>query len=163
MDMNDYQTAANEFCSPSFFGDGVDMFQLSLALGEAALHCEKLDKYKRSLFYDDRTKYALQQNDGIVLESQSEIDTLHALLGVITEAGELAEGYVTTGDKVNLMEEAGDLLWYIALLCKGLGVNMSSVGERNIQKLSARYKDKVFTTEQALNRDLVAERAILEG
>ncbi len=60
------------------------------------------------------------------------------------------------------MEEGGDLMWYIALLARGLKIDLSDIGDRNIEKLDARYKNKTFTTEQAKNRDLVAERAILE-
>jgi hypothetical protein len=43
-----------------------------------------------------------------------------------------------------------------------LGTTLDEVGEINIAKLRARYRDK-FTTEAALNRNLDAERAILEG
>lgn len=161
-DMNTYQTAANAFCSPTFYGKGVDPTQLTLALTEAAIHCEKLDAFKRSLFYDDRSKYALDQGGTMELESKSEEDILHAIIGIVTETGELVEGYVTSGDRVNLKEEAGDLLWYIALLARGLNVPMNDMADRNIDKLDARYPGRVFSTTKAVERDLEAERKILE-
>lgn len=163
MKLNGYQKDANQFCSPTFFGDGVDPTQLTLALSEAAIHCAKLDAYKRSLFYDDRSKYGLNQDSKMVLDDQKEIDILHAILGIVTEAGELAEGFITTGDKVNLKEEGGDLLWYIALLCRGLDISMADMAAVNILKLDARYPGKVFTTEAAKNRVISNERQILEA
>ncbi|MEK9152289.1 MAG: nucleoside triphosphate pyrophosphohydrolase family protein [Patescibacteria group bacterium] len=91
----------------------------------------------------------------------------HAVMGVCTEAAELLDAvkkakiYGKTLDRVNLVEEAGDCMWYLALLCTELGVSFEQVWEKNIAKLQARYPEK-FTREQALVRDLAGERAILE-
>jgi NTP pyrophosphatase (non-canonical NTP hydrolase) len=163
--LNDYQKAATATCAPSFYGKGIDPAKLTLALSDAAVTCERLDAYKRSLFYDDRVKYGLDQGEGMEmnLPNQEEIDILHAVIGIVTEAGELAEGYITTGDRVNLKEEGGDLMWYIALLAKGLGTDLSDMGLRNIAKLSVRYPDKVFSTSDAINRRLEQERHVLEN
>lgn len=94
-------------------------------------------------------------------------DIIHGGLGVATEAGELLDGlkkkhaYGKPLDLVNFREEIGDVLWYLALLCRGAGTTLDQVAERNIAKLRARYPEK-FTSENALNRNLAAERAILE-
>jgi hypothetical protein len=53
-------------------------------------------------------------------------------------------------------------MWYIALYARALGVPLESIADKNIQKLHKRYKGKVFTSTEAHERDLVAERAILE-
>lgn len=93
---------------------------------------------------------------------------MHAMLGLVSEVGELADAlkkhliYSKPLDLVNLVEEIGDQEWYKALLVDALGVGIEAAWEKNIAKLRARYPDK-FTSERALNRDLAAERAALEG
>jgi NTP pyrophosphatase (non-canonical NTP hydrolase) len=93
---------------------------------------------------------------------------LHAQLGISSEGGEIADQlkkwlfYGKELDTINLAEELGDLFWYCALACNELGIDFEAVMERNIAKLKARYGDK-FSLHAALNRDLVKERAILEG
>lgn len=92
---------------------------------------------------------------------------LHASLGLQDESGEIAKAvkshlfYGTPLDRVNLVEEAGDALWYIALLCDSLGVSLSFVMERNIRKLKKRFPEK-FTAEAAAeeNRDRQTERSV---
>lgn len=92
---------------------------------------------------------------------------LHAGIGLATESAEFLDQlkkhvfYGKPLDKVNLAEEIGDLQWYMAVACDALGVTMEELQERNIEKLTARYPEK-FTMEAAENRDLDAERAILE-
>ena len=98
-------------------------------------------------------------------------DLLHAVLGIVTEAGELTDAlkrfifYVPNDvckvDKTNIAEELGDLMWYIALACNYLGVDFDTVQRQNIAKLQARYPDK-FDSNHAQVRDLQAERKVLE-
>lgn len=93
---------------------------------------------------------------------------LHAVIGLQTEVGELADAFkrhVFYGkplDETNVKEELGDLLWYIAILTDWYGMDLAEVMERNIAKLRARYPEK-FTEGHAVERDLAAERAVLEG
>jgi NTP pyrophosphatase (non-canonical NTP hydrolase) len=93
---------------------------------------------------------------------------MHAVLGLVTESAELADAlkkhiyYGKPLDGVNLKEEIGDLMWYLAILADTLGITFEDAQQLNINKLAKRYHDK-FTTEQAINRDIVAERKILEG
>jgi NTP pyrophosphatase (non-canonical NTP hydrolase) len=61
----------------------------------------------------------------------------------------------------NVKEEIGDLMWYIGVFCKKNNLNLEEIMETNIKKLAARYPDK-FTQKAAINRNLDAERAILE-
>ena len=97
-----------------------------------------------------------------------EHDLLHAAMGLVTESAELMDAlkkrhaYGRPLDYTNLREEGGDLLWYIALLCRALDCTMEQVATMNIQKLAKRYPDK-FTEHAALNRDLDAERKVLES
>lgn len=95
-------------------------------------------------------------------------DLLHAAIGICTEGGEFLDAlkksmfYGKPLDKVNLREEIGDLMWYIAIACEALGTTIEEECQVNINKLRARYPDK-FTSNDAINRDLEKERAILEG
>ncbi len=92
---------------------------------------------------------------------------LHAGIGISTEAGEFLDAlkkhifYGKELDRVNLKEELGDLFWYIAIACDELDIEFEPIMARNIEKLKARYGDK-FTDEKAENRNLNAERQILE-
>ena len=64
-------------------------------------------------------------------------------------------------DEVNLKEEVGDLLWYIAIICDELNTSFDEIMSTNIEKLRARYGGK-FSEVKALNGNLQTERAILE-
>jgi NTP pyrophosphatase (non-canonical NTP hydrolase) len=92
----------------------------------------------------------------------------HGILGMATESGELmnviAENIRSDKavDTVNVHEEMHDTSWYMAIIHDALGLDWSEGLARNIAKLKARYPEK-FTEHHANNRDLDAERAILEG
>lgn len=53
-------------------------------------------------------------------------DRLHAAMGLMTEAVELAEGFAS-GDVTNIKEEIGDILWYMPLMCRGLQINLTDL------------------------------------
>ena len=92
---------------------------------------------------------------------------LHAGLGLATETGEFLDPlkkhffYGKPIDEINLKEEIGDILWYCAIACDALGTTIDAEMLRNIAKLKARFPDK-FTEEKANERDLDAERSVLE-
>ena len=94
-------------------------------------------------------------------------NTTHMILGMITEVGEFADPYKKHWaygkelDEVNVKEELGDLMWYIASLCEMKGWDLNKICETNINKLKSRYPEK-FTSEKAINRNLEKERLILE-
>lgn len=93
---------------------------------------------------------------------------LHSAMGCVTEAGELMDAvkksvfYGKVLDTVNIREEAGDILWYLAILFDELGTDFETEMERVINKLRVRFPDK-FTEEAAEVRDLTAERKVLEA
>ena len=64
-------------------------------------------------------------------------------------------------DRVNLSEEIGDIMWYIALLCTANNLSLENIMQQNIDKLKLRYPEK-FTEEHANIRDLKKERKFLE-
>ena len=87
---------------------------------------------------------------------------LHAKDGICTEAGEFADQfkrhvyYHQPLNETNLIEELGDIMWYVALACNVLGVTIGAVQIANIRKLQKRYPEK-FTVECATNRNVTAE------
>lgn len=94
---------------------------------------------------------------------------LHAAIGLQTEVGELMDAlkrflfYGKPIDETNLLEEGGDISWYLRLLAANVGTReFKTMILRNIEKLKARYPEK-FTEDSALNRNLERERQILSG
>lgn len=96
------------------------------------------------------------------------IDLLHAGLGMCTEVGEFVDVikkhlfYGKEIDTVNLKEELGDKLWYIAVALRKLETTFNEVMKTNIDKLKLRYPEK-FTEDKAVNRNIKIERELLEG
>ena len=92
---------------------------------------------------------------------------IHACMGMQTETAEFTDAlkkslfYGKTLDTVNLKEELGDLLWYVSIAMDELGTTYEAEMQRVINKLKLRYPEK-FTEEDATNRDLFAERKLLE-
>lgn len=82
---------------------------------------------------------------------------VHAQMGIAGEAGEFTDAikknviYGKPLDVQNCIEELGDVLWFVALAAKTLGVSMSQVMEQNINKLKLRYPEK-YTDRCAIER-----------
>lgn len=68
-------------------------------------------------------------------------------LGLCGEAGEVAEqvkkhffhGHEL--DKRHMIEELGDVAWYLAVLCDAIGSDLDTVMEENLKKLEQRYPE----------------------
>src|SRR5262245_33591142 len=75
-------------------------------------------------------------------------DVRHAIEGVCNEAGEMmkvlkkADFGGKIPDYVNLDEEFGDNLWFIALYCHSRGITLEDLMRKNIAKLRARHGEK---------------------
>ena len=75
---------------------------------------------------------------------------LEKVLGLAGEAGEAADkvkkvirdkgGYASEEDKVAIVKELGDVLWYVANVARYMGVSLSEIAEGNIKKLESRKK-----------------------
>lgn len=97
---------------------------------------------------------------------QKTANDLHMILGMVTEIGELSDvykkfmAYGKTKDMVNVREELGDLMFYIVNFCTMNNLDLESIMEANIAKLTIRYPEK-FTEERANNRNLNKEREVL--
>jgi NTP pyrophosphatase (non-canonical NTP hydrolase) len=182
-----YQREAQNTKSPDYHTDKVDPLALiSLMHLVSTQIIPDFDAVKKSLFYgkelpgrqDDLLVQALTRykkilpyanpNNAHDMAATIPPDVIHAVLGIFTEAGELFENMTTAvekqefPDEVNLREEAGDLLWYLALLFDALGTTFEAEMARNNAKLRARFPDR-FTQHDAEHRDLIAEREVLQN
>jgi NTP pyrophosphatase (non-canonical NTP hydrolase) len=95
---------------------------------------------------------------------------LHSQIGLAGEVGELAAAiqrwlyYGKPLDRTNVIEELGDLCWYLAQACRAMDVKLEDVMKANIQKLLKRYPEKYTDFHAAEeNRDREQERAILDA
>jgi NTP pyrophosphatase (non-canonical NTP hydrolase) len=81
-------------------------------------------------------------------------DLTHWVLGISGESGEIADklkkiirdqgGVITHKNKTELAKELGDVLWYLAVLAKHLGVSFEEIAEGNIAKLRSRQSRGVI-------------------
>jgi len=153
--------AATEYHSELVSESDLDSLFFSVAAVTKAA-----DQVKRALFYGRPMTLKYDQLSSTTVEHRPELMQLfHGILGMFTEAGELMDAMerICRGaepDVVNLIEEAGDLTWYLALLGDYLGISVEKVREVNIAKLRKRYPDK-FSLELSENRDVEAERVVL--
>lgn len=84
--------------------------------------------------------------------------TLNGVMGLNGEAGEcidivkkhLFQGHPLDTDK--LVDELGDVLWYVAITADGIGVPLEDIMQHNIDKLRKRYPEG-FDAERSIHRE----------
>ena len=88
----------------------------------------------------------------------SEIERIrNGCYGLCGEAGEcidVLKKHEFQGHELNtekLLDELGDVLWYIAQTAVGIGTTLEEVAQHNIAKLRARYPEG-FSTNKSINR-----------
>ena len=81
---------------------------------------------------------------------------MHALHGMASEVGEIHgifqkqyQGHNV--DRDALIDEMGDLMWFVAELSDVIGITLEEVCERNIEKLKKRYPEG-FSEDRSVNR-----------
>ena len=95
--------------------------------------------------FDEYQKKALTT---VISKNDSFKDTLHWVLGINGEAGEVAEkvkkiirdkdGIISEQDKEELAKEIGDVLWYLAVFAHDLGFPLDDIAAQNLAKLQSR-------------------------
>lgn len=104
--------------------------------------------------------------DGLVID-QRQAELLHHGMGLTTEAGEFMDQlkrhliYGKPLDETNLLEEVGDMLWYMAGIMRLCNKEFAEVMVSNLNKLQVRFPEK-FDESFALIRNLGEERKQLE-
>lgn len=90
--------------------------------------------------------------------SPSKVNLIHAVFGISGEAGELLDAvkkHVVYGknlDYENVVEELGDLEFFLEMFRGELGISRDSVIQKNVEKLSKRYPNCTYTDKDALER-----------
>lgn len=168
MDQDNYLRDSARTAAGGYHDDLVTAAQLDFMLQSVMTNGVWADRVKRALFYGKSTQEDRGWSNTSVTHRPELKDLVHAMLGCITESAEIAEHVrdVLTGakplDKVNLVEEFGDVLWYIGMGLRFVDSTFGEAFEKNIAKLRKRFPDK-FTEALAVDRDLDGERAVLEG
>jgi NTP pyrophosphatase (non-canonical NTP hydrolase) len=102
--------------------------------------------------------YRLQELEGEEFPAER---LLTAAVGLCAESGEFTEivkKIVFQGKPVNeenlfhMKRELGDICWYLAQACMGLGTTIDEVIEMNVDKLKSRYPGGEFDVHYSENR-----------
>lgn len=163
--MTDYITQAMRTKADTYFPHLLPQQLFDDMLVDVIDASKKIELAKKALFYGkDQPELANLRSYYGSKPVPKDHDThlRHAVMGIIGEIGELAElirDPEKNWDWDKMMEEAGDILWYLALLFDDMETTFEEVQERNIAKLTKRYPEK-FTTDLAINRDVEKEAAV---
>lgn len=82
---------------------------------------------------------------------------INGVMGLCGEAGEaidIVKKHLSQGhslDREHLIDELGDVAWYLAETAFSLDIDLEEVLKRNINKLSKRYPDG-FDIDKSINR-----------
>lgn len=100
-----------------------------------------LDEYQKSIIKFDTS---------VESDNLTSAGFIEKILGLTGEAGETADkvkkiirdkkGEATEEDRAAIIKELGDVLWYVASISRYLGVPLSEVAKKNIDKLEDRYQ-----------------------
>lgn len=110
---------------------------------------------KSNSAFDDYQQLAIAFRAKDLTERESQLTMALGLCGEAGEVAELIKKHIGHGhdlDKQKLVKELGDVLWYLAAVADNNGINLSDVASHNIEKLSARYPQNKFTSEESINR-----------
>lgn len=97
-----------------------------------------------------------------------DMNMIHAALGATSEAGEFADAikahivYGREVDEINLVEEAGDAIFFLMIGMHQLGYNIQDVLKANMAKLNARYQEG-YSDAAANNRKKEFEREAIKA
>lgn len=86
------------------------------------------------------------------------VDLWHMATGISGEAGELLDAikkhviYTKPLDRDNVIEELGDLEFYMEGLRQNLGITREETIQKNIEKLSVRYHGLTYSDQKAQDR-----------
>lgn len=90
----------------------------------------------------------------------TEIMLVWNALGLAGEAGEVADivkkvvFHRHDYNREKLVDELGDVMWYVAAICSTMNIPLSEVLDRNVAKLRQRYEKSYNSEESKLRRDI---------
>ena len=109
--------------------------------------------------FDEMTLALAKNGQDIINDlTPKKADLLHMAVGVSGEAGELLDAvkkaviYNKEMDLENIIEELGDLEFYMSKIRQIVGITREEILQRNIDKLSVRYAKGKYSNGQAQER-----------
>ena len=99
-------------------------------------------------------KFSNEQSDKESVDIGGIFNACLGLSGEVGEFNDMIKKWVFHEkdlDMEHAKKEAGDILWYVAMLCESFGWNMGEIMQMNVDKLIARYPDG-FDVERANHR-----------
>lgn len=145
MDARTYMREFGRTLSRGFHSASVSPTWLRLRIRERGVLASRLKKARNALFY------GCKPDDPVMANGFSEAflrkpDLLHALLGIDCESFELLEMAFSedAGEELRrrVVEEAGDLLYFVALALSSVESDLDEAMEVNIAKLRDRYPER---------------------
>ena len=110
---------------------------------------------------DEKINFNQYQKEAfdLISEDGRKYMVLNGVLGLAGESGECCDivkknrfqGHEL--NKEHLIEELGDVMWYIAETASGLGVTLEEVAQYNLDKLHKRYHGNHFNKEDSIHRN----------
>jgi NTP pyrophosphatase (non-canonical NTP hydrolase) len=111
----------------------------------------------------DLNSYQNKAGDTAVYPGKGTDDGVnYTILGLVGEAGELANKFkkvlrnnesLSVTKKAELVDELGDVLWYVAGLATELGYSLEGVALANLAKLALRKAEGTLKNREIFNRD----------
>ena len=99
---------------------------------------------------DEYQKAIIKYDTSVETDNLASVGFIEKILGLTGEAGETADkvkkiirdkkGEPSDEDRAAIVKELGDVLWYVASISRYLGIPLSDVAQKNIDKLEDRYK-----------------------
>lgn len=108
--------------------------------------------------YQEKTDRAIPDHENL------EEEILHWCIGLSEEVGEVMsviKHHYFGGeefDRESLVKEIGDVLWYLAALCRSCNIDMSSAATINVEKINHRYPTGEFDENRSGNRHDIEEK-----
>lgn len=112
----------------------------------SSLKSSKLSGYNREMNLNDYQQLALRTAS----PKDKKDEVFHLILGLVGEAGEIAEkskkivrDHKSDFSKIDLddlKKELGDVLWYVATLADYFDIPLEEIGQKNIDKLASRLE-----------------------
>lgn len=150
MSPDTYMNLFDRSKSTRFHSDLVEPHVMLLAMSTMLVVGKALDHIRKALFYGKKHEALTGNWHRSPNPFENTPDELHAVLGLTTESIELIERKLAGGlTKEDVLDEGGDVLWFLTLLFKTHGLSFSEVMEYNIEKLRKRYPEG-FTQEAAI-------------
>lgn len=170
MSAGEYQSLALRTLCPD---EGIDINRVHWGTLRSTLlaichHTQVLDAIKAAVCYNKPFPSMYnQESKGAPRPADIDPQVLHAIIGIVSEAGEMAADlnrFLFEGgdlDVKNIKAESGDIDWFQALLDSRIDYTQEERWADNIVKLEKRYtrtsEEVTFTAEDALDRDTTAE------